>query len=244
MTKRWRIVIDFFLILLVLLILASKGDQGDESTPSAVAKGKVQIKHPSHQVIIWTTRFHGRIFRVIKLPRCEHIQTIITYKPPGETKEEAKKRLQGAAVCTASFYHRRLSRPVDFFRRLGRRITGQEVKTKRYFLAIYPDRHLEISKDYKKLASNDKVDLIALGQRLVPFHHDGFSAAFANERTDRMALGLTENRIYLVQARTDLWRLGKFLEKRLSCQIAVNCDGGHAVKGKSPFHLVFRWKVP
>jgi len=218
--------------------------------PPAIKTTKVELpqpekkpkKHPSHKVVVWTTEYRDRTFRVIKLPRCEHIQTIITYNPAGETKEEAKERVGGIAVCSASFYDPKTMKPVDFFRSEGTEIVGRQVG--RWFLAIFPDGQLEITNDYDMLRADPAIDAVALGQRLVPFHHDGFTTEFANRVTDRMALGFSRERIYIVQGNSDLWVMGEFMDEVLYCDIAINTDGGHSVKGISPFHLVFKWKEP
>ena len=83
---------------------------------------------------------------------------------------------------------------------------------------------------------------MALGQRLVPFHPDGFSKAFMNQRTERMAIGLSPDSVYLVEATTDIWRLAAFMQHKLPCTDAINSDGGHVVQGRAPVHLVFRWR--
>ncbi len=203
-------------------------------------KDNIKRPHPHHQLIVWTTTYQKTIFRVIKLPRCQHLETIITYNPPGETKEQAKKRMEGIAVCTANFYNTQTLKPVDYFRRYGIEITGKEVG--RPYLAIYNDGWLEVSDNYQYIRKNPKIDALALGQLLVPFNFNGFSIFFANIETDRMALAFSKNYFYIVQGKSNLWRLSKFIKVKLYCDLAINTDGGHAVKGYSPFHLVFRWK--
>lgn len=197
--------------------------------------------HPQHQMIVWTTRYKERIFRVIKLPRCEHLETIITYFPEGETKEQARNRLGGIASCSAAFYDPKTNKPVDYFRKDGHKITGRAVG--RWFLAIFPDGSLEISGDHSLLGKNPTINALSLGQRLVPFHHDSFSVGFANLLTDRMALSFSQHYLYIVQGKSNLWLMGRFIKDKLYSTEAINTDGGHSVKGRSPFHLVFRWKT-
>lgn len=221
--KRWAVILSCVFLFLT--------DCYAKTTPS---------RHPRHQMVVWTTKYKGVIFRVIKLPRCEHLETIITYFPSGETKEQAKKRLEGNAVSTACFYNRQTLKPVDFFRRYGQEIIGKEKGRK--VLLILENGHLEITGDYDYVRQKPNADAIALGQQLVPFCYDDFSIRFANLETDRMALDFSKNYLYIIQGRTNLWRLSKFIKEKLYCDTAINTDGGHAVKGKSPFHLVFRWK--
>ena len=202
--------------------------------------GRIHHTHPRHEARVWTTKFRKTIFRVVKLPNCNHLETIITYRLPGETKECAKKRLGGVAVCTACFYNPTNLRPVDFFRRNGKITVGREIG--RPFLKINENGPIEISRDYSTLYQDPSCDALALGPQLVPYYHDGFSMDFASQKTDRMALAMTRNYLYIVQGKTNLKTLEKFINKKLRSNSAINTDGGHSVKGYSPFHLVFRWK--
>lgn len=200
--------------------------------------------HPKHVMKVWTTTFvynHKHIYRVIMLPRCEHIEVIPTFLPIGETKEHAKKRLKGIAVCTSGYYNPANYRAVDYFRRDGVIIVGREVG--RSFLAIYPDGRLDISRDYSWLKSNIDINAVALGPNLNPFQYQGFKLNFSTRMTDRMAIGLTDNNVFIVQGCSDLKALSEFMKYVLHCQKAINTDGGHVVKGLSPYHLVFRWKT-
>ncbi len=86
------------------------------------------------------------------------------------------------------------------------------------------------------------VTAMAMGQRLVPFHQDGFSNSFMRRRTDRMAIGLTKTDVYLVEAKTDIPRLAAFMKDKLKVAVALNSDGGHVVRGRAPVHLIFRWR--
>ena len=72
---------------------------------------------------------------------------------------------------------------------------------------------------------------------------NGFSVAFMNKTTDRMAIALNSNFIFIVQGKTDIWRLAHFIAHKLPASTAINCDGGHVVRGKGPVHIVFRWKT-
>ena len=209
------------------------------------------VLHPKHIVKVWTTTYRytnptthktrKKIFRVTMLPRCEHIEVFPTFMPTGETKEKAMKRLNGVAVCTSAYYNPANYRAVDFFRRDGKIIVGCEVG--RSCLAIHPSGYIDISNDYNFIKSNNNIDAVALGQMLNPFKYDGFSKSFAGRVTDRMGIGLTENNIYIVQSCTDLYLMSKFFINVLQCDKAINTDGGHVVKGISPYHLVFRWKT-
>lgn len=220
------------MLFCLMLSIATSADLQDKDK-------KEQDDHPKHQMTVWTTRYKKTVFRVIKLPRCEHLEIVFTYCLPGETKEQAKKRLNGVTACTGCFYNPAELRPVDFFRRNGQKIVGKEQG--RCFLATFPDGRIELSKDYR-LLENQEIDALALGQMLVPFSYDGFNDYFANIQTDRMALGFSKKHLYIIQGKTSLWKLTKFIQEKLYCDLAINTDGGHAVKGYSPFHLVFRWQ--
>ena len=63
-----------------------------------------------------------------------------------------------------------------------------------------------------------------------------------NRVTDRMAIGVNSNFIFIVQGRSDIWRLADFIGHKLPVTTAINCDGGHVVRGKAPVHIVFRWR--
>ena len=197
--------------------------------------------HPKHLVEVWLATHRGRTFRVIQLPRCEHLEAVIAHLPAGETKEQAKKRRRGVAVCTGSFHHPKTMAGADFLQRDGRLVF--HATTGRWFLAILEDGELTITNDYPQFKRQPGVTAIALGQRLVPLHRDGFSLRFMNRVTDRMALGLSQNHIYIVQGKSDIWRLAHFLQHELGCRAALNADGGHAVRGKAPVHIVFRWRT-
>jgi hypothetical protein len=196
--------------------------------------------HPKHEVIVWRTRYKGRTFQVIQLPRCEHLEAIISHEPGGETLMQAEKRLGGVAAMSGSFHDPRTLVPVDFLQRQG--VVTSSAQTGRWFLAITWGQVSDISDNYLLVKDKAGVDVIALGQRLVPLHEDGFSTAFMNQVTDRMALGLGKNYIYIVQGKSDIWRLASFMEKTLPITIAINSDGGHVVKGRAPVHIVFRWR--
>jgi len=76
--------------------------------------------------------------------------------------------------------------------------------------------------------TNPTINALALGQRLVPFHHDSFSVRFANLLTDRMALSFSRHYLYLVQGKSNLWLMGRFIEEKLYANQAINLDGGLA----------------
>jgi hypothetical protein len=197
---------------------------------------------PDHAVKRRTERYRGRAFRVTRLPRCEHIEAVIASNPAGETNEQARKRLDGIAVCSGSFHHPRTMSVADFLQKDGEVVSA--ASTGRWFFAVTADGQLDICGDYPGLKGKPGVSAVALGQRLVPLYRDGFSKAFMNRVTDRMALGLSRDSIYIVEGRSDIWRLAEFMQKRLPCTIAINSDGGHVVRGRSPVHVVFRWRRP
>jgi len=196
--------------------------------------------HPKHVVKVWLTTHRGRTFRVIQLPRCEHMEAVIAYEPAGETNEKAKERLDGAAVCTGSFHNSKTMALADFLQRKGSVTSG--ASTGRWFFAIMGNGELDISDNYMLVKGKAGVSALALGQRLVPLYKDGFSTAFMNRVTDRMALGLSHDYLFIVQGKSDIWRLADFMATKLPCKIAVNADGGHVVRGRSPVHIVFRWR--
>ena len=49
-----------------------------------------------------------------------------------------------------------------------------------------------------EIVRGHEVNAVALGSRLVPFKLDGYRA-FANQQTDRMAVGLTKGYIFVVR---------------------------------------------
>ena len=199
------------------------------------------VWHPPHRVKVWTAVYRGRTFRVIQMPRCEHIETIIAYNLSGETLKQAKVRLGGVAACTGSFHHPQSFALADFLQLQGA-VRGNR-NTGRWFLATYDDGRLAISRDYAAVVGKADVSAAALGQLLVPFMRDGFSTAFMNKVTDRMAIGLNRNFIFVVQGKSDIWRLAHFMAHELPCDIAINSDGGHVVRGVAPVHIVFRWRT-
>ncbi len=195
---------------------------------------------PPNILKVWLTDYKGRTYRVVQLPRSPSIETIITYHPQGETLEQAKTRMGGCAVMTGSFHHPRSMALADFLQRDGRVLSA--LKTKRPYLAIYPDGRLAIATDYTLIRRVPGVSALALGQSLVPLGYDGFSRAFMARHTDRCAIGMNEYFIFLVFGKSDIWTLAEFMGRVLPCDIAVNSDGGHVVRGRAPVHVVFRWK--
>lgn len=204
----------------------------------AMAKGRW---HPQHKVKVWTTRYKGRIFRVTQLPRCEHMEMVIAYNVHGETLGQAKRRLGGVSACSGSFHHPKTFALADFMQKNGNIFAG--ARTGRYFIAMHDDGRFAISNNYKSVRGKSDVSALALGQRLVPLSRDGFSKGFMNRVTDRMAIGMNDNFIYVVQGKSDIWRLAHFMQHSLPCDIAINSDGGHVVRGKAPVHVVFRWNM-
>lgn len=168
------------------------------------------------------------------------METLITYDPRGETLREAMKRLGGVAASTGSFHNPKSMVLADFLQRKGTIMCP--ARTGRCFVAVDHNGALDISGDYKAVKGDAKFSAIALGQRLVPLMQDKFSLAFMNQVTDRMAVGLNKNFIFIVQGKTSIWRLSEFMQTELPVSTAINCDGGHVVRGKGPVHLVFRWR--
>ncbi|MHB9039018.1 MAG: hypothetical protein ACYC64_20455 [Armatimonadota bacterium] len=212
------------------------------TTPQGALPWEVEKKewHPPHRVKVWTTRYKHRILRVTQLPRCEHIETLITYNGRGETIARAKKRLGGIAACSGSFHNTKSMFLADFLQKDGEIFSS--ARTGRCFVCINEDGILDISRDYCEIKGKSGVSALALGQRLIPLQRDGFSVGFMNRVTDRMAIGVNDYFIFIVQGKSDIWRLAAFMRHRLPCKIAVNSDGGHVVRGKAPVHIVFRWK--
>jgi len=195
---------------------------------------------PRPELKTWTTRYKGRAFHVVQLPRSDQLEAVISYEPAGETRARAMQRLGGIATLTGSFHHPRTLALADFLQKNGTIVSG--ATTGRSFLSINQQGAVDISRDYNTLKGRAGVSAMALGQRLIPFHQDGFSKAFMNAQTARMAIGLSRDSIYLVEARTDIWRLAAFMKNKLPCTTAINSDGGHVVQGRAPVHLVFRWR--
>lgn len=211
--------------------------QAPDTTP--VDEKPTTVWHPPHLLKVWTTVHKGRTFRVTQLPNCEHMDAVIAYNPRGESLQQAKKRLGGAAALTGSFHHPQTFALADFVQEYGAVYAAPA--TGRYFLAMYTNGKFTISDDYSSIMRKSDVSALALGQRLVPLQHDGFSLAFMNRVTDRMAMGLNSNFVFIVQGKSDIWQLSQFMQHVLPVTIAVNSDGGHVVRGVAPVHVVFRW---
>jgi hypothetical protein len=210
------------------------------SAESEAAAKRKDEWHPPHRVKVWKAVYKGKTFRITQLPRCEHVETLITYNPSGETLGRAKKRTGGIAACTGSFHNSRSMALADFFQRDGSLISGS--KTGRPFLAVDENGKVKISKNYASVKRKPGVSALALGQHLVPFETKGFSRGFMNRQTDRMAIGINDSFIFIVQGKSDIWSLAGFFKRKLPVKAAVNSDGGHVVRGKAPVHIVFRWK--
>ena len=146
----------------------------------------------------------------------------------------------GVAALTGSFHDPHSLILADFLQRDGAIESG--ATTGRWLLVIRKDGSLDITGNYPAYKGKSGISAMALGQRLVPFHSDGFSSGFMKRRTERMALGLTRDHIFLVEASTDIPRLASFMKDKLHVTIAINSDGGHVVQGRAPVHLVFRWR--
>jgi len=185
-------------------------------------------------------RYGGFVFRTVQMPRCEHIQAVITYNPSGETGERAKIRMRGIVAATASYHNPQTMSLADFLQRDGRILSSRQ--TGRWFFAGF-NGSPRIGGNYLLVRQKKGVDVVAMGSRLVPFHLDGFSQSFANKVTDRMAVGMSKTRIFVVQGKANLWKLSGFMKEKLRCRLAINGDGGHVVRGKSPVHIVFRWRA-
>ncbi len=211
---------------------------------SPIGKGPWDVEkkenwHPPHCLKVWTTRYKNCIYRVTQLPRCEHVETIITYNEHGETIAQAKKRYGGIAALSGSFHHPKSYSLADFVQKDGEILSS--ATTGRCFICINQDGMLDISRNYCSIKGQSGVSAIALGQSLIPLRRDGFSLAFMNKKTDRMAIGINDYFIFIVQGKSSIWRLADFMSKRLPCKTAINSDGGHVVRGKAPVHIVFRW---
>jgi len=219
------------------LVLTSSEASALFGSPPAPAQKKW---HPPHVVKVWMARHKGRTFRVIQLPRCEHLETVITYDPSGETLKRAKLRVGGIAAVTGSYHHPQSMALADFLQRDGCVLAA--ARTGRCLVTVDRDGLLDISPEYASIKGASGVSALALGQRLVPFVPDGFSTAFMNRVTDRMAIGLNRNFIFIIQGKSDIWRLAHFIRTKLPVRTAVNSDGGHVVRGKAPVHIVFCWR--
>lgn len=244
----------YALIFLFLLILYPAILQAADNGSSAVQVHAVHAEdsspnpdkvteswHPPHVVKVWTTSHKGRIFRVTQLPRCEHLEMKIAYTPQGETVKQAQRRLGGVAAMSGSFHHPQTYSLADFLQRNGSVLSA--ARTGRHYLAANTDGSLSISGDYTSIKGKPDISALALGQRLVPLRRDGFSLAFMNKVTDRMAVGMNNNFLFIVQGKSDIWKLAHFMEHKLPVNVAVNSDGGHVVRGVAPVHVVFRWKI-
>lgn len=217
-----------------------KPSEADVILRAESVEPKQSAWHPPHTVKVWMARHKDRTFRITQLPRCEHLEMVISYEPSGETLARAKQRLGGVAACTGSFHHPQTMALADFLQRNGSVLAAS--RTARCVISNGDMGRLDISDDISCVVRKSGVNALKLGQRLVPLQHDGFTTAFMNRQTDRMAIGLNSNFIYIVQGKSDIWRLAHFMGTKLPLSSAVNSDGGHVVRGKAPVHLVFRWK--
>ena len=134
-------------------------------------------------------------------------------------------------MMTGSYHHPQSMALADFFQKEGRVLSARS--TSRGILTSSNNQVADILDD---IVRGEGVHALALGSRLVPFQLDGFSVAFANQQTDRMAIGLTKGYIFIVQGVSDLWRLSRFMRDGLGASQAINADGGHVVKGRGPVH--------
>lgn len=123
---------------------------------TAIAEKKTW--HPRHQMKVWTTRYGGASYRVIQLPRCEHLETVITYTPNGETFQQAKTRIGGIAVMSGSFHHPQSFSLADLLQREG--TIANPAMTKRYFLVISAQGIPSISGDYAQYLRKPGVSMI------------------------------------------------------------------------------------
>ena len=130
----------------------------------------------------------------------------------------------------------------DFLQRKGCIVSP--ARTGRPFVTVQENGCVDISCDYRAVKRKAGVSALALGQRLAPLERNGFTVGFMNRVTDRMALGLNRNFIFIVRGQSSIWRLADFVQHGLPVRNAINCDGGHVVRGKGPVHIVFRWKKP
>jgi len=218
-----------------------KSAESDHVLGATAIKPKKTSYHPPHVLKVWTAVYKGRTFRVTQLPHCEHIETLITYDGSGETLKQAKLRTGGIAACTGSFHNSQSMALADFLQRDG--CVVSPARTGRNYIAVHASGKLDISDNYNAVKGKTGISALALGQRLLPLQQDGFSTAFMNKVTDRMAVALNGNFIFIVQGKSDIWRLSHFIGHKLPARTAINCDGGHVVRGKGPVHIVFRWKT-
>lgn len=211
-----------------------------EPAKQTVKKAAKQEWHPPHIVKTWTTSHNGSKFRITQIPRCGHVETLFTYDPTGETIGQAKRRVNGITAISGSFHHPQSYVLADFFQMNGRILAP--ARTGRAFLVVLADGSIDITKNYAKYKGKPKVSAMAMGQVLVPWQRDGFSASFMKQKTDRMAIAMNRNYIFIVQGKCSIYTLASYIKKNLPVHIAVNSDGGHVVRGVAPVHVVFRWK--
>ena len=89
--------------------------------------------HPRHQSKTWLTKYRGRIFRTTQLPRCEHVEMLVTYHPaPGVTRAQVKQRTGAIVVCTGSYHHPQTMALADYLQRDGRVLMAR--RTQRFML--------------------------------------------------------------------------------------------------------------
>lgn len=254
-SKRFGQIPVSFIIVCVILsalplipgLLVKTPLKKTHQSPKLIVQIKKPVKkpakfvwHPPHTIKSWTTTYRRSRFRLTQIPRCKHIETLLTYDPSGETLGKAKRRVGGISAMSGSFHHSQSYALADFFQRGGRIISP--ARTGRIFLVILPDGSIDLTKDYAKHKRRPGVSGMAMGQVLVPWQRDGFGIGFANRDTDRMAMALNRNYIFVIQGKSDLWTLASYIKNKLPVKIAANSDGGHVVRGTAPVHVVFRWK--
>ena len=209
---------------------------------SRPVKSAPTVYHPPHEVKVWLAHYKGRTFRVTQLPRCEHLETVFTYDPTGETLARARKRMGGIAGMSGSFHNPRSMYLADLLQKDGAVLSA--ATTGRAMVVVWPSGILDITRDYTKVIRHQGVHAMALGQQLFPFTYDRFTKSFMNEVTQRMSIGINLHFIYIVQGKSDIWKLAAFYRDKIPVRVAVNSDGGHVVAGRAPVHIVFRWKQP
>ncbi len=132
--RKTRPFVGLLWLSAVLTLLASPA----RSAPAA--------KHPSHDIRVSVVRYQGRNFHVVRLPRCQHLEAVITNEPAGETLARAKQRMGGIASLTGAFHDPHSLALADFLQRDGAIESG--ATTGRWLLVITPDGQLNITGDY------------------------------------------------------------------------------------------------
>ncbi len=197
-------------------------------------------QHPSHEVLVSVVRYQHRIFHVVRLPRCEHLEAVITNEPSGETLAQAKQRMGGVASIPAPSMTPTASlSPISSSATAPSNPAPPPAAGCSSSPPTASSTSPATTRSTKASPASPRWPWASASS---PSTATASTTSCMKRRTERMAIGLTKEDIYLVEANTDIPRLAAFMKNKLKVEIALNSDGGHVVHGNAPVHLIFRWR--